>query len=41
MICMTGGGGMIDTHELKRRDLYLDKLKAFQDGLRELRKARR
>lgn len=22
---------MIDTHELKRRDLYLDKLKAFQD----------
>ena len=31
MICMTGGGGMIDTHELKRRDLYLDKLKAFQD----------
>lgn len=31
MICMTGGAGMIDTHELKRRDLYLDKLKAFQD----------
>ena len=28
---MTGGAGMIDTHELKRRDLYLDKLKAFQD----------
>ena len=22
---------MIDTHELKRRNLYLDKLKAFQD----------